>query len=62
MEAYLIIFAIVFLIAAISCVVNAIAEKKDPDSVTAEVSGFIVHVFSVISGFMFFWGLYCIFC
>lgn len=62
METYLIIFAIVFLIAVISGTVNAIAEKKDPDSVTAEVSGFIVHIFSVISGFMFFWGLYCIFC
>lgn len=62
MKAYLIIFAIVFSIAAISGIVNAIAEKRDVNSVAFEWSNILANGLGLISVFMFIWGLLCIFC
>ena len=62
MKAYLIIFAIVFSIAAISGIVNSIAEKKDVNSFTFEISNLLANGFGLVSIFMFTWGLLCIFC
>ena len=62
MKAYLIIFAIIFSIAIISGIVNVIAEKKDANSFTFEISNLLAIGFGIVSVFMFFGGLYCIFC
>lgn len=62
MKAYLIIFAIVFSIAVISGIVNAIAEKKDSNSFTFEISNLLANGFGIISVFMLFGCLLCIFC
>ena len=61
MKAYLIIFAIVFSIAIVSGIVNAIAEKKDSNSFTFEMSNLLANGFGIVSVFMFFGGLLCIF-
>lgn len=61
MKAYLIIFAIVFSIALISGIVNVIAEKKDANSFTFEMSNLLANGFGIVSVFMFFGGLLCIF-
>lgn len=57
MKAYLIIFAIVFSIAAISGIVNVIAEKKNKNSFTFELSNLLANGFGIVSVFMFFGGL-----
>ena len=62
MKAYLIIFAIVFSIAIVSGIVNVIAEKKDVNSFTFEISNLLANGFGLVSIFMFTWGLLCIFC
>ena len=62
MKAYLIIFVIVFSIAAISCVINSISEKKNKNCLTFEISNLVMNGFGIISVFMFFGGLFCIFC
>ena len=61
MKAYLIIFAIVFSIAIISGIVNVIAEKKYANSFTFEMSNLLANSFGIVSVFMFFGGLLCIF-
>lgn len=60
MKAYLIIFAIVFSIAAISGIVNVIAEKKDANSFIFEVSNILANGFGIVSVFMFIGGLLCL--
>ena len=57
MKTYLIIFAVIFLLAVISAKVNSIAEKKNKYSITAEISGIATEVFGIISVFMFFGGI-----
>ena len=59
MKAYLIIFAIVFSIAIISGIVNVIAEKKDVNSFTFEMSNILANGFGIITFFMFWFGLFC---
>lgn len=60
MTAYLVIFAIVFSIALISGIVNVIAEKKDANSFTFEISNLLANGFGIVSVFMFFGGLLCL--
>lgn len=60
MKAYLIIFAIVFSIAAISGIVNVIAEKKDKNCLTFDISNILANGFGIVSVFMFFGGLLCL--
>lgn len=60
MKAYLIIFAIFFSIAVISGIVNAIAEKKDANSFTTELSHILVNGFGIITFFIFWFGILCI--
>lgn len=60
MKTYLIIFAIVFLIAIISGIVNVIAEKKDVNSFTFEISNILANGFGIVSVFMFIGGLLCL--
>ena len=59
MKAYLIIFAIVFSIALISGIVNVIAEKKDVNSATTEISNICANGFGIVAFFMFWFGLFC---
>lgn len=59
MKAYLIIFAIVFSIAIISGIVNVIAEKKDVNSFTFEISNICANGFGIVAFFMFWFGLFC---
>lgn len=61
MKTYLIIFAIVLSIAIISGIVNVIAEKKNIESFTFEISDLLAKFFGIVSVFMFFGGLLCIF-
>lgn len=61
MKTYLISFAIVFSIAVISGIVNVIAEKKDIDGFVFEISDLLAKFFGIVSIFMFFGGLLCIF-
>ena len=60
MTAYLVIFGMILSIAIVSAVVNAIADKKDPNGVTAEISHLLANGFGIISFFMFWFGLLCI--
>ena len=60
MTAYLVIFGMILSIAIVSAVVNAIANKKDPNGVTAEISHLLSNGFGIISFFMFWFGLLCI--
>jgi hypothetical protein len=60
MKAYLIIFVIVFSIAIVSGIVNVIAEKKDANSFTFEISNLLANGFGIVSAFMFFGGLLCL--
>ena len=59
MTAYLVIFGMILSIAIISAVVNAIANKKNPNSVTADISHLFANGFGIISFFMFWFGLLC---
>ena len=59
MKAYLIIFAIVFSITIVSYIVNVIAEKKDANSFTFELSNILANGFGIVSVFMFWFGLFC---
>lgn len=60
MKAYLIIFAIVFSITTISGIINVIAEKKDANSFTFELSNLLANGFGIVSVFMLFGGLLCL--
>lgn len=62
MKAYLVILGIFLLIAIVSVIVNVIAEKKDVNSFTFEMSNLLANGFGIVSVFMFFGGLFCIFC
>lgn len=57
MKAYFIIFVVIFSIAFIAGVINYIAEKRNPKSLTANISSMIANGFGIIVVFMFFGGL-----
>ena len=59
MTAYLVIFGMILSIAIISAVVNAIANKKAPNGLTAEISNLFAIGFGIIAFFMFWFGLLC---
>ena len=60
MNAYLVIFGMILSIAIISAIVNAIANKKNPKGVTADISNLFANGFGIVSFFMFWFGLLCI--
>ena len=59
MTAYLVIFGMILSIAIISAIVNAIANKKNPNSVTTEISNICANGFGIVAFFIFWFGLFC---
>lgn len=62
MKTYLIIFAVIFSIAIIAGIINGIAEKRNPNGFTANISSLVANGLGLISIFMFIGGLLTIFC
>ncbi len=62
MKTYLIIFVVIFSIAIIASIINGIAEKRNPNGLTAELTHIISNGLGLISIFMFIGGLLTIFC
>lgn len=62
MKTYLIIFVVIFSIAIIAGIINSIAEKHNPNGLTAELTHIISNGLGLISIFLFVGGLLCLFC
>lgn len=62
MKTYIIGFAVIFTITLIAGIINYIAEKKDINSFTSNISSLLANGFGLISIFMFIGGLLTIFC
>jgi nucleoside recognition membrane protein YjiH len=60
MKAYFIIFVVIFSIAFIAGMINHLAGKRNPKSLTANISSMIANGFGIIVVFMLFGGLLCI--
>lgn len=61
MKTYIIAFAVILTISLIADIVHSIAEKKDTNSFTSNISSILANGFGIISIFMFFGGLLTIF-
>ena len=62
MKTYLIIFVVIFSIATIAGIINNIAEKRNQNGFTAELTHIISNGLGLISIFLFVGGLVTIFC
>lgn len=62
MKTYLIIFAVIFSIAIIAGIINGIAEKRNPNGLTAELTHIISNGLGLISIFLFVGGMLCLCC
>jgi hypothetical protein len=62
MKTYLIIFAVIFSIATIAGIINSIAEKRNPNGLTAELTHIISNGLGLISIFLFVGGMLCLCC
>ena len=62
MKTYLIIFVVIFSIATIAGIINNIAEKRNPNGLTAELTHIISNGLGLISIFLFVGGMLCLCC